>query len=52
MKKESQKKVKTLSLSKETLRMLDEGDFPEVVGGIDGSGAQTGCKPPYSCRTN
>jgi hypothetical protein len=52
MKKASQKKVKTLSLNKETLRMLDEKIFPQALGGMEGSGAQTGCKPPYTCRVN
>lgn len=44
--------VKTLSLSKETVRRLDDRDIRQAIAGMDGSGAQTGCKPPYTCRTN
>jgi hypothetical protein len=51
MKKTSQKNVKALSLSRETVRMLDDKDFPKAIAGMEGSG-QTGCKPPYTCRTN
>ncbi len=52
MKKAPKKKLKTLSLNKETLRMLDEKTFPQAIGAMEGSGAQTGCKPPYTCRVN
>lgn len=40
--KKDQKASKTLSLSKDTLRMLNDRDFSKVAGGMDGSG-QTGC---------
>jgi hypothetical protein len=45
------KNAKTLSLSKDTIRMLNDRDFSQVAGGMEGSG-QTGCRPPYGCRTN
>jgi hypothetical protein len=46
------KNAKTLSLSKDTIRMLDDGNFSQAVGGMDGTGAQTGCKPIDTCRVN
>lgn len=43
--------AKTLSLHKETLRMLNEDDLSQAPGGMDGSG-QTGCRPiATGCRT-
>lgn len=46
------KNARTLSLSKDTIRMLDEGNFSKAVGGMEGTGAQTGCKPIDTCRVN